>query len=77
MVLVPKHQFHYFGNGACLVWSAVDVPDWNWVGKDLSGESVSLDITSVNEHSGRPRVQERTNRLHLTGVNGLELDLEG
>ena len=74
---VPKHQFHYFGNGACLVQSAVDIPDWNRVGEGSGGESISLDITSVNEHSSRPGVQERTNGLHFTGINGLELDLEG
>ena len=77
MVPVPKHQFHHFGDGACLVRSAVDVPDWNQVGKGLGGESVSLDIISVNEHSGHPGVQERTNGLHFAGVDGLELDLEG
>ena len=77
VVLVPKHQFHHLSDGACLVQSAVDVLDWNQVGEGSSGESISLDITSVNEHSSHPRVQERSDGLHFTGINGLELNIEG
>ena len=76
MTVVLQDEVGNFRDGAGFIQSAVDVIDWDWARQCTSGQTIGLDVVSVDKQAGRPTVYEGVPGLNLASICGLKFDLQ-